>query len=419
MNNISHSNWYRISYIKLFFLLVVVLLPFFDNLSGALFKLGIIGDGSIGSPSQVGRLVALGLIAYLITRYSGSNVKRIAFSCFVFIILIEVGAALIHWQFSAFLFGIVFSFKLFFCFFCALFFIDAVASGLLTRSDIEVWLIRYGTIVSLLVLSAYFSGFHIANYSKGIATRGLFISGNGLGVVMGTTTLILIHQLQKFCFIKIVHIFLLLATTALIGTKGSLLFCLISLLYFSFKTFRLAPLLSLVFSSVFAYYLSYPLINIFSSIFQNIIYKFNNIDNKWALLASSRDKFIINAFNDISWDGFNSLRFYFGGGAFFAYKDLSSGADSLRKFIENDIFELFFMYGIFSVFFYLFLYFYVSYQALIHKRYFFFLLMSLCFMHSITVGHVVFNGTSALVLGLTMALSCSPRAIQGNKFEKH
>jgi hypothetical protein len=408
MIKIFHSNWHRINYIKLFFLLVVVLLPFFDNLSGALFKLGLIGDGSIGSPSQLGRLLALGLLVYLLARYSSANVKRIAFACALYIVLIEIGTALIHWQISAFLFGIVFSFKLLFCFFCALFLIDAVNSGLLSRKDIEVWLIRYGTIVAFLVLAAYFSGFHIANYSKGIATRGLFISGNGLGVVMGCTTLVLIHQLQRINLIKIVHIVLLLATTGLIGTKGSLLFSFISLLYLSLKMFRLAPFTSFSFMALFSYYLLLPILDVFSLIFENIIYKFNNIDNKWVLLASSRDQFIFNAFNDISWDGFNSLRFIFGGGAFFAYKELGDSVDSLRKFLENDLFELFFMYGIVSVFFYLSLYFYVCYKALIHKRVFFFILVSLCFMHSITVGHVVFNGTSSLILGLTMALACAP-----------
>jgi len=408
MIKIFHSNWHRISYIKLFFLLVVVLLPFFDNLSGALFKLGLMGDGSVGSPSQLGRLVALGLIAYLLARYSGDNVKRIALVFALYIVLIEMGTALIHWQFSAFLFGVIFSFKLLFCFFCALFLIDAVTSGILSRKDIEIWLIRYGTIVGFLVLAAYFSGFHIANYSKGIATRGLFISGNGLGVVMGCTTLVLINQLQRFNLIKIVHIVLLLATTGLIGTKGSLLFCLISLLYLGLKMFRLAPLMSLSFTALFTYYLLLPILELFSSIYENIIYKFNNIDNKWVLLASSRDKFIINAFNDISWDSFNSMRFVFGGGAFFAYKELDSSVDSLRKFLENDLFELFFMYGAVTVFFYLSLYFYVCYKALIHKRVFFFILVSLCFMHSITVGHVLFNGTSALMLCLTMALACAP-----------
>ncbi|MGR5503033.1 hypothetical protein ACQKP3_20080 [Vibrio sp. DNB22_10_4] len=277
------------------------------------------------------------------------------------------------------------------------------SKGKLTLGCFERWIVIYGTIVSVLVLLAYISGFHIANYSKGIATRGLFVSGNGLGVVMGSCALVLIHRAKSFGPKTLVHMFLLLFTTALIGTKGGLIFFLTGLLYLSFKGAARYPIFSAIVACIAAYYLVAPALEILGSVFENIIFKFNNIDNKWVLLASSRDQFILDAFQAVTWFDWYSVRFLTGAGAYFGYLDPLANVLTIRKLLENDLFELFFCYGILATVAYVALYFYAIVRAFCYKRFFYIVLFSLIFLHSITAGHVVFNGTSSIMLALVFA----------------
>lgn len=395
-----------LSIVDAFFWFNVLILPIFDNMSGALFKLKIIGDGSIGSPSQLGRLLATVFVIYLISKLSTKNTQKTAFFVLFYFTLVECVSALFHWEFKPFLYGVVTSSKIVYVVFCILFFVDQVKQKRLTRFELERWLIIYGTVVSVLVLLAYFSGFHIANYSKGIATRGLFVSGNGLGVVMGSCALVLVHQTQKFSFKRLAHILMLLVTTALIGTKGGLIFFLCGLSYLAMKLAKKFPFISLALFSIIAYYVVPPLLEILGSVFENIIYKFNNIDNKWVLLASSRDQFIINAFEQVTWFGFYSIRVLFGAGAFFGYLDPTAFDVTGRKLLENDLFELFFCYGLISAVSYIFMFFYGIYRAFVYGRFFYIALFGLIFLHSITAGHVVFNGTSSIMLAFAIGCIC-------------
>ena len=398
-----------ISYIDAFLWFNVLILPIFDNASGLLFKLNMIGDGSIGSPSQLGRLIATLCVICLITKYSSKNIQKVAFILFSYFVLVEVASALIHWQLIAFLYGLVSALKVVYAAFCLLFLVDLVSTNKLTQADLERWMIIYGTVICILVLLAYTSGFHIANYSTGIATRGLFISGNGLGVVMGSCALVLIHRIDRFKLKQVFHVLLLLSTTALVGTKGGLIFFLCGLLYLGLKMTRQYPVLTTVFLMIIAYFAIIPLLDILGSVFNNIIYKFNNIDDKWLLLASSRDKFIIEAFEQVTWFGAYSFRFLFGMGAYFGYLDPANSVDSIRKLLENDLFELFFSYGVISSFSYCCLFFYGTFYAFVYKKFFHFFLFSLVFLHSIIAGHIIFNGTSSIMLAFIFAAIFCPK----------
>lgn len=391
---------YSLTYINAFFWFNVLILPFFDNISGFLFKINIIGDGSIGSPSQLGRLIATGFVVYLIFKLCSKSSQRGALCVLIYFTFVEWSVALVHWNLNALLFGLITSSKIVYVSFCLILFSDLAQRRILSLSCFERWMVIYGTVVSIFVLLAYTSGFHIANYSKGIATRGLFISGNGLGVVIGSCALVLIHRMRTFGIIALSHISLLLVTTALIGTKGALAFSLFGVSYLSLKSAARHPMFFIFTACISAYYLVSPLLEILNSVFENIIFKFDNIDNKWALLASSRDVFIIDAFKQVTWSSFYAIRFLTGAGGYFGYLDPLGNVSSMRKLLENDLFELFFCYGFFAVLSYIILYLYGVVKALSYKCFFYVFLFSLIFMHSISVGHVVFNGTSSIMLAL-------------------
>lgn len=394
----------KVSLFSLFILFNILILPIFDNISGVLFKLNLIGDGSIGSPSQLGRFIGILFVIFLIFQICTLKTKKISLFILFYFILIESFSSLFYRELFPYLYGLVNALKIIYAFLCILLLTDLVNQNKINSNLISKYIIIYGTIISILVISSYLSGFYIANYSKGIATRGLFISGNGLGVVIGISSLVLLYNIQRISFLSLLHILVLIITIALIGTKAALLFLIINILYFAYKLFKRNPLIFSSLSFVIFYFLWSLIFERLEMIFENIIFKFENIDNKFILLASSRDLFIIDAFNKVNWDGLYSIRVIFGAGSYFAYLDPAIYTPLSRKLLENDLFELFFSYGGVALLFYVLLYFLALYKGIINKNYFYLFIFSLVFLHSITVGHVLFNGTSSIMLGFTFAL---------------
>jgi hypothetical protein len=402
--------------IPCFFFLVTVLLPLVDNMTGALFKLKIMPEGAIGSPSQLARFGLFILVIWLINNAQYYKPLRVLLLTVCYLIFIEAVLAFMHMDLKAFLYGIVFSIKILFAISCYYY----VAHWLNFDKDRTVYVInkviQYGTVVSLLVLTAYFSGFHIANYQLGLATRGLFISGNGLGIVLGISTIFLVYYNKKITIFTFLHILLLLITTALLGTKASLIFLLVALVLLTVKLTKQSPIVTAIALCLASIYLLVPLIGLLSDVFENIIFKFNNIDDKLHFIASSRDRFIKDAFIQMDVTGFKALRVLFGGGAYYAYADYVSSSLIIRKTLENDLFELFFSYGILTSISYVAIYFFALRESLRRGNKVIAVALSLVFLHSITMGHVLFNGTSAITYALCLALAIKGARIKSSDF---
>jgi len=406
----------KIALVPLFCFLVLVLLPIIDNLTGALFKLKIMSQGAIGSPSQLARFVLFVFVIWLVNHEKYSKPLRTIMAITCYFLFIEIVIACFHMNLKAFLTGIIFSIKMLFSLSCYYYIAYWLNNDKAKTIYLIKQLIKYGTVVSILVLISYLSGFHIANYSMGLATRGLFVSGNGLGVLLGTSTILLVHYNKKITFLLLLHIFMLLLTTALLGTKASLVFILVALILLATKLAKQAPVITAIFITLISIYLLLPLIELLGGIFENIIFKFNNIDDKLHFIASSRDRFVKDAFAQIDVNAFNALRILFGGGAYYAYSDFHSGITVLRKTLENDLFELFFSYGILIVFAYLAIYIFALKECLKKGNFIIAVALSLIFFHSITMGHVLFNGTSAICYALCLAVATKGAKVRCNDF---
>ena len=406
----------KVALAPLFFFLVLVCLPIVDNLTGALFKLKLMSEGAIGSPSQLVRFILFTAVVWLVNneKNNKSLPKILLVTCYLF--AVELVLACFHMNFKAFLSGIVFSIKILFALCCY----SYVASWINFDKQRTIYVIKqiinYGTIVAVLVLLAYLSGFHISNYKIGIATRGLFISGNGLGIVLGISTIFLVHFSRNISLLWLSHIFLLMATTALLGTKASLVFLMVALALLSLKLAKQAPIITVILLTFFSIYFLLPLIDILSALFENIIYKFSNIDDKLTLIASSRDLFIKNAFAEMKVEALYALRVLFGGGAYYAYTDFTVGNTILRKSLENDLFELFFSYGIVSIIAYLSIYIYAIKSCFSKHNFVIALSVTLVFLHSILMGHVLFNGTSAITYALCLAVAANGEKVKADDF---
>lgn len=406
-SQLMHS---KINYLYFITFYCVFLLPFFDSLTGAFFKLGIMEEGALGSPSQLGRLVAMFLlIIYIFNSNIDNKVKKNIFYFSFYFILVEVIVAFIHVGLKPFLSGIVFFSKILFCVLVYIYFKSWVKRDLFSYDLFFRVVIIYGAILSLFLLISFLSGFHISNYGSKFATRGLFASGNGIGITIGVSSLLSLYYSHisgknLYFFLAL----LMIVSTAIIGTKTAFLFLILSLIYLSIVSIKKFPISSIVISIIIFIFVAPILIEALSLVFENIISKFNNIENKTVLLASSRDVFIRDAFTKLNVDGLSSLKILFGGGAFYAYESFELSSEIQRKFLENDFFELFFCYGIIPALGYLFFLVSIIINGVTKRRYFLSFCLFMIFSHSILAGHVLFNGTSSIMLVFILLLVKSP-----------
>ncbi len=396
----------KITYLYFVTFYCVFLLPFFDSLTGAFFKLGVMAEGALGSPSQLGRLIALFLlITYIFNSKIDSNTKKGIFYFSLYFLLIEIVAAFVHHELKPFLSGVVFFSKILFCILVYIFLSDWIKKDLVSYDLFFRIVILYGLILSILLLTSFLSGFHISNYGSKFATRGLFASGNGIGITIGVSALLsLYYSYISGKNLYFVLGFLLLISTAVIGTKTAFLFLILAAGYLVFISCKKFPLSSMIIGVLFVIFIVPTLIEVLALVFENIISKFNKIDNKAVLLASSRDVFIKDAFDKLDIDGFSSLKVIFGGGAFYAYESFELSSTFKRKFLENDLFELFFCYGLIPAFGYLFFVTREIIKGLCKKRFFLIFCLLMIFLHSILAGHVIFNGTSSIMLVFVLLL---------------
>lgn len=388
-------------------LFCVLVLPVFDSMTGAFFKLKIMEEGGLATPSQLGRLLILGLLFFFVfsSEKISNLIKMRILYLTIFFLIAESFVAILHMGLIPYISGIVFFSKIIFCILVYVFFKSWVIEELVYYDLFFRLVIAYGAVVAFLLSSAFISGFHISNYDSKFATRGLFVSGNGVGVTIGTCALLALYysfitKQKTFYFLGAFMIF----STVIIGTKTALLFALLSFILFFIISFKFFPWLSIILSILIAIYVVPVVMDALSLVFENIINKFNKIENKAVLLSSSRDVFIYNAFNKVDWDSGFSIRLLLGGGAYFAYEDLVFLSDVKRKALENDFFELFFSYGVVAACAYLTLGVATIINGALKGRYFLTLCFLLVFLHSVLAGHVLFNGTSSIILVFLLLL---------------
>ena len=151
----------KIAVSSLFLFLLLALLPIVDNFTGALFKLKIMSEGAIGSPSQIARFGLFILVIVCLDKLRFHSPMKIILILACYLFFVESFLALFHMHLKAFLYGLVFSIKLLFAVGCY-YFIGHWISKDQRRTQIVIkHLVNYGLLIAALVLIAYFSGFHI------------------------------------------------------------------------------------------------------------------------------------------------------------------------------------------------------------------------------------------------------------------
>jgi len=141
----------KIAMIPLFFFLVIYCLPLVDNLTGALFKLKIMPEGFIGSPSQLARFGLFTLVIWLVNQTKQDKPLRIILLTSCYLLLVELTIACLHLNLKAFLSGIVFSTKILFALSCYYYIANWLDFDKKKTVYVIKKIINYGTFVATLI----------------------------------------------------------------------------------------------------------------------------------------------------------------------------------------------------------------------------------------------------------------------------
>jgi len=388
---------FSISEKKLVLLMLFIMLPFFDMLTGYGIENGYLSEGGLASPSQIGRLFVLGFFTYLIVKHR-INIRLLYI--LVPLISIEFLSGLYLQDILGFLTGILSVYKL-----AYILIIGIVLTFLVKESndlrDLASFLKINVLLISTSIYFSAFTGLGSSTYGWGFGTKSFFASGNGLGIYLGILCLILIALKQyglvgRFSGFTALYI---AVSIALIGTKTSLFLTLLILLTLlaSLNNKRyLFPILLVI-----LFFLIQPIIESLLPIFDVIYSRFQNSDDLGQYVASGRSDYVIDAMSVFFQQDSSLFRLPFGSGSFLSYHVPQSNHEF--DTLETDIFDLLFMYGIYGVFIYIMLIFKV---CILLKHHYAILLIFLVFIaHSFFAGHVLFNGMSSTVLAIVFVIA--------------
>lgn len=390
------------SYLYLFLLLYLP--PLVDSLSGYLILSGgLSDDGSAFTPSQLLRFIQI-IFSFYIIRAS-KKILYLNMFFIVYLVGLELILTLHHQLPHGMIIGITWASKLSLL---ALTFSSLYVLYLAGRLSFRslLWHIKNNIVISsllLIVTSMLSIGF--STYIEGTAgSKGLFASGNGLSVYLGTGLLLVIYLWQinseKMSYISALVV---LVAVLLIGTKSALVFSVIGVILLIVLSHRsLLSAFSVLFVIAVLLVLSEgSLLERFYSMFDVIVYRFDNRVSVSSYIFSGRDVKLDYAINEYNTSGYYLIRVLTGFGAFVSFQDPLVSTPIFIT-LESDFFELFFMYGLVGLGAYLFMFLSLLNKTRNDKS--LALILVVWFSHSIFAGHSLFNGMSGLLLPLLAVL---------------
>lgn len=316
-----------------------------------------------------------------------------------YLFLVEMVSGISHQSQFGVIYGVMYSYKI-----AYLILLVIVLSSYLKEAK-DVWKLGKYFSYNLLIIAGllWFStitGIGNSTYNAGFGTKSFFSSGNGLGLYIGVGCMFLIGlKHYGLFFISTKRLLLIALSTALIGSKTALILCLGNLMIISLLS-KYRNIIIVLFFIILAFLLP-KIISVLSIIFDVILFRLEKADNVFIYLGSGRIEYVADAFRQYLNSDPSIFRHFIGAGAFTSFQNPLDVArfDTL----ETDLFDLFFMYGLLSVIYFLSLIIFVLYKL---RRYKIFLLsMLLLSLHSVIAGHVLFNGMSSVCFALFICIS--------------
>lgn len=384
----------RIREASIVFGFIFLCLPIFDMVNGFLVVRGFLTEGGLASPSQFGRASAAALLIYV-------AFKRRLPVTWLFIggfgLLAELLAGFRSGESLHFVFGFVTIYRI------AYFWLLFLVLSYYAKQDMRLLgqFLKYNVaLISFSIILFGITGFGNSTYGWGFGSKGLFASGNGLGIYLGVASLSLLAMQYYRIYTKTSIVIYLLAFGGLmsIGSKTALL-CALLLLCMGGWISRFRILIFPTFIMIFLLLMK-DIMYLITIMFDVIILRFQKSDSVIEFLASGRLDYVRDAFITFAAQGPELIRWLFGAGAYISFQ--APEAIVIYDTLETDVFDIFFMYGFLGLAVYFAMY---IYGAMILRRHaYFFLIWILMLMHSILAGHIIFNGMSLTMVAFLLAI---------------
>jgi len=375
--NVIRNRIEGISIYSVFLFLLFYASPFIDSFTGFLIYSDVIpvGGGNI-SPSVVLRLILFLMGFIFITKPQ----FRIIFSVALLIVIFEfIGFFAVHHQLAGFFVGINYSFKTVYAIMLCMVIYTFMKSKQMSFEDLLLIFRSCVLLYACAIIVPSIFGLGVSTYGKNSATWGkigFLASGNGAGALMGIGSLIslYIYNRRKKIADLIVYIITLI-TCYLIATKGTLLFSAVNLLIIFYLMKWRYKLVSVFFVFIFISIVSDEVINLLLQSIDVIKFRYERSPNFILFLTSGRISYLGYALDQYNLDGFAFFRLFFGFGAFQSFRatDFDFDLGKQQYYLEAELFDVFFIYGIFGMVCYL-LFFILTFVAGYKNKRFFFLI---------------------------------------------
>lgn len=382
---------------------------------------GIFVKNELYSSFSVGQFVRLLLILYLLlTIFKFNSIKSIIIP-YVYLTLFYFIAQpliqfLIHQDVNGLINDLLMSSRIFLSIMTAIGLYTLLSHKIININTIDRIIDWNIAIIPTSSLIAYFLG--IANRTYGmVGIKGFFIAQNTLSVVLIILFVFVCNKvfMQGININGIIQLFITTVALVLIGTKSSLIFPIIIMLFYVFISLKDKQIKPIIFIIILTSTVLI-VINLFfkSEILEIILRQKYFIDqmvkhnnNIFAYLVSGRNRFLQIALNNFI-AKFSFTRLIFGIGEYAKNVEIASGMmlNSGYKLIEMDIFDLFFGYGLFGliliVCFYSRLVIMVIHTHVYENRGLlpYIIALIFAFIHSVFGGHLLYEALPSMFLGI-------------------
>lgn len=395
----------RISIVNTTLWFLFILMPFVDAATGYLINKEFLAAGSVGSPSQLFRFI---LTALLIIQIRKPVHLYVCMVMILWIMIVESINLPLHTRLDWFLIGGVYSYKLVFGLIVYFVFQEYFDKRWLTYEVLQDFVINSCAIYTLIIIASDIAGISANSYAGAdLGSKGIFADGNGLGVFLGASSLVVLNRYTKEKKIKDLLIFILTGKV-LIGlmSKAGLLFLLagLFLLYCNQRTkFKVIVGVGVLFCMIFLWE---PIFLWIKTTFQVIAWRVERSESFWEIVLGGRELYLYEAANYDYTNFVQVFKLIIGGGYKLSFRDPSAINYNPEGIflIEADFFDVFFMYGIIGFICYIIVSFKGLYTPKVKGKNILKWAWVLLFVHSALAGHVLSSGTALLILPCILLL---------------
>ncbi|MDF2181410.1 O-antigen ligase family protein [Neptuniibacter sp. CAU 1671] len=376
---------------------VFIFLPFADMVTGWLVLSSSLTEGGFGSPSQIFRAILLPLLFFRLA----VGVRPVWAILPIFLLFIETVHVFFHQSLLAYSYGIIFFSRIIYLCMLYAFLVELYKSRM--AGIIFKYMACSVILIALSLVFAFITDTGFSTYGWGFGTKGYFASGNGLGLNLGVSTLLLLYifhaGLNNGLYVR-VGIFFGLLAIFLIGSKTAwLLGGIVIISYFCFRYFGF--MLFVLFPIVFGFLILFG--GKLNRFFDVIVSRYNSSPDFLTFITSGRNDYFYDAWLVYMGSSPGFLNFLFGKGFYCSFRV----CDSVVFFdtLESDLADIFFMYGLIGVCLYFSFFIYFVFLFFMRKKYFLCFVWLLVFGHSAVAGHVMQNGMNLTLMAVFVALA--------------